>query len=82
MAAWFEDEDFWAATYPILFPEERFVVAEEQVEKIQLSIYSGQELKDLLVRAEFAEVTLFGDLDGSRYGPHADRLIALGRKAA
>lgn len=50
--------------------------------RFQLTIYSGQELKDLLVRAEFAEVTLFGDLDGSRYGPHADRLIALGRKAA
>lgn len=109
MVAWFEDEDFWAATYPILFPEENFVVAEEQVEKIlkrvgfrpgavldlacgpgrhavafrfQLTIYSGQELKDLRVQAEFAEVTLFGDLDGSRYGPRADRLIALGRKAA
>jgi SAM-dependent methyltransferase len=50
--------------------------------RFQLSIYSGQELKDLLLRAEFAEVTLFGDLDGSRYGPHADRLIACGRKAA
>jgi SAM-dependent methyltransferase len=49
---------------------------------LELTVYSGQEIKDLLVRAEFAEVTLFGDLDGSPYGPHADRLIALGRKAA
>ena len=50
--------------------------------RFQLTIYSGQELKDLLVQAEFAEVTLFGDLDGNHYGPRADRLIALGRKAA
>jgi hypothetical protein len=34
MAAWFEDEEVWAATYPIIFPEERFEVAEEEVERI------------------------------------------------
>jgi len=50
--------------------------------RFELMIYSGQELKELLRQAEFAEVTLFGDLDGNRYGPRAERLIALGRMAA
>ena len=50
--------------------------------KFHITIYSGQELKDLLQRAGFATVGLFGDLDGSPYGPSASRLVALARKAA
>ncbi len=44
-------------------------------------IYSGREFKQLLMSAGFAEVELYGDLEGSPYGPDAARLIALGRKA-
>src|SRR5438477_7484485 len=33
MAEWFEDESFWIEMYPYMFPEERFNIAEEQVEK-------------------------------------------------
>ena len=39
------------------------------------TVYSGQELKDLLHQVGFGEVKLFGDLDGNEYGVDA-RLIA------
>jgi SAM-dependent methyltransferase len=48
--------------------------------KFHHTIYSGQELKDLLRQAGFAEVKLFGDFDGRPYGPEAPRLIAVARK--
>jgi SAM-dependent methyltransferase len=44
-------------------------------------IYSGQELRDLMLSAGFADVSLFGDLEGHSYGPGATRLVAVGRKA-
>jgi hypothetical protein len=37
-------------------------------------------MKDILRRAGFEEVKVFGDLDGNEYGIDAARLIALGRK--
>jgi SAM-dependent methyltransferase len=43
-------------------------------------LYSGQEMKDLLRRAGFGEVAVFGDLDGNEYGAQASRLIAVGRR--
>jgi SAM-dependent methyltransferase len=46
----------------------------------QTRLYSGQEMKDILRRAGFEEVKVFGDLDGNEYGIDAARLIALGRK--
>jgi SAM-dependent methyltransferase len=46
----------------------------------QTRLYSGQELKDMLRRAGFEEVTLFGDLEGNEYGIDANRLISIGRK--
>jgi len=46
----------------------------------QTRLYSGQEMKDILHRAGFEEVNVFGDLDGNKYGVDADRLIAVGRK--
>jgi SAM-dependent methyltransferase len=49
--------------------------------KFHHTIYSGQELKDMLRTAGFAEVKLFGDLDGQPYGPDAARLVAVARKA-
>jgi hypothetical protein len=46
----------------------------------QTRLYSGQEMKDIMRRAGFKEVKVFGDLDGNEYGINADRLIAVGRK--
>jgi hypothetical protein len=43
-------------------------------------LYSGWELKQMLLAAGFAEVTLYGGLDGAEYGPEARRLIAVARK--
>lgn len=43
-------------------------------------IYSGQELKDRLRLAGFGEVKLAGDLAGSPYGLHSQRLVAVARK--
>jgi SAM-dependent methyltransferase len=46
----------------------------------QTRLYSGQEMKDIMERAGFEEVAVFGDLDGNEYGINANRLIAIGRK--
>jgi SAM-dependent methyltransferase len=44
------------------------------------TIYSGQELKDLMTGVGLVDVKLYGDLDGGAYGSNAQRLIAVGRK--
>ncbi len=44
-------------------------------------IYSGQELRDLLLDAGFDAVELFGNLAGAEYGPEAQRLVAVARAA-
>ena len=41
------------------------------------TIYSARELKDLLASAGFGEVQIYGDLEGSAYGPGAERLVAV-----
>src|SRR5215475_13243477 len=46
----------------------------------QTRLYSGQEMKDIMRRAGFEEIEVFGDLDGNEYGINAARLIAVGRK--
>jgi ubiquinone/menaquinone biosynthesis C-methylase UbiE len=48
--------------------------------KFHHTLYSGQELKSLMLGAGFAEVKLFGDFDGHPYGPDTPRLVAVGRK--
>lgn len=49
--------------------------------RIRLWVFSGGELRRLMRDAGFAEVALFGNLDGSAYGVDASRLIAVARKA-
>ena len=34
MPEWFEDESLWVETYPFTFSEQRFTMAEEEVNKI------------------------------------------------
>jgi len=46
----------------------------------QLTLYSGYEIKERLEQAGFSTVRLFGDLQGSAYGPEASRLIAVAWK--
>ena len=48
--------------------------------QFEISIYSGQELRDRLYEAGFSEVTVFGGYDRSEYGPNARRLVAVARK--
>jgi len=45
-----------------------------------LRVYSGRELRDLLVRAGFSSVDLYGGLDGRRYGLEAERLVVVASK--
>lgn len=45
------------------------------------AIYSGRELKDRLLQCGFAQVQLFGGLDGGPYGLEASRLVVVARKA-
>jgi len=48
MAEWFEDESFWIEMYPFMFPEERFITAEEQVEQLlELVGFTGETVLDL-----------------------------------
>jgi SAM-dependent methyltransferase len=51
-----------------------------KVFKFHHTIYSGQELKDLLGDVGFKRVKLFGDLEGNEYGVDAKRLIAVAWK--
>jgi len=44
-------------------------------------LYSGRELKDRLLACGFAEVELYGDLQGAPYGLDAARLVAVARKS-
>jgi SAM-dependent methyltransferase len=48
--------------------------------KFHHTIYSGQELRDRMELAGFADVKLYGNLAGDEYGPNAPRLIAVARK--
>ena len=43
-------------------------------------IYSGLELKQMLLAAGFAKVTLYGNFEGEAYGPDARRLVAVARR--
>lgn len=49
--------------------------------RLRLWIYSARELRELLAAAGFPEIELYGDLEGSPYGPEARRLIAAARKS-
>jgi SAM-dependent methyltransferase len=48
--------------------------------KFHHTVYSGQELRDRMQGAGFVDVTLYGNLDGDKYGPSAERLVAIGRR--
>jgi SAM-dependent methyltransferase len=41
-------------------------------------LYSARELRDMLVRAGFGDVRVYGDLGGSPYGVDAARLVVVG----
>lgn len=44
------------------------------------TIYSGEEMRSLLLRVGFSKVSLYGDFDGSEFGVNARRLVAVARK--
>lgn len=48
--------------------------------RFELTLYSGQELKELLRKAGFKKIRLYGDLEGNEYGLDAKRLIAVAWK--
>ena len=49
--------------------------------RFDMTVYSGQELRDRMEQTGFVKVKLYGNLDGSEYGPQAQRLIAVGHKS-
>ena len=51
-----------------------------RIYEFEHSIYSGRELKDLLLDAGFQDVRLYGSFEGARYDLEATRLIAIARK--
>jgi len=48
--------------------------------KFHHTLYSGQEMRDRLEQVGFADVRLYGTLDGDKYGLSARRLIAVATK--
>ena len=50
--------------------------------RFHLTIYSGQELRDLLEKVGFINVKLFGSFDGAAYDQNAQRLIVVARRPA
>ena len=48
MTTWFEDESFWEKLDPFMFPDQRFEIADEQIEKLLgLVGFSGSTVLDL-----------------------------------
>jgi len=43
-------------------------------------LYSARELQNILEKAGFVDIEVYGDLDRSRYDENASRLIVVGRK--
>jgi SAM-dependent methyltransferase len=54
--------------------------AEVKSFQAQVTVYSGQELRDRLEGVGFKGVELCGDLEGNEYGTEVKRLIAVARK--
>jgi 2-polyprenyl-3-methyl-5-hydroxy-6-metoxy-1,4-benzoquinol methylase len=54
---------------------------ERRTYRFDVTLYSGQELRDRLESVGFSDVKLYGDLSGGEYGFDAERLIAVGRKS-
>ena len=44
------------------------------------NLYSGAELRSLLIKSGFKNVRLYGDIKGSHYDQNAKRLVAVGDK--
>ena len=53
-----------------------------RVYTIHHTVYSGQELRDRFTAASFADVRLYGSMDGAPYDREAERLLIVGRKPA
>ena len=48
MATWYDDESFWEKLFPFMFPDERFAIAEEQIEKLVCLVrFEGTAVLDL-----------------------------------
>lgn len=47
---------------------------------LEIRVYSGAGLREVMLQAGFAEVELLGGLDGKPYDREAARLVAVGRK--
>jgi hypothetical protein len=47
---------------------------------LEIRVYSGVELREMMLQAGFAEVELLGSLDGKPYDREATRLVAVARK--
>ena len=56
-------------------------VDEATTHRFHHTVYSGQELRELLEKVGFKDVRLYGNLDGDEYGFESDRLIVVGHKS-
>jgi SAM-dependent methyltransferase len=62
---------------------EWLLIKNRRVKRFQFhnTVYSGLELRERMEQAGFSEVKLYGSLKGEEFGPNAERLVAVGRKA-
>jgi len=55
---------------------------ERRTFNFDVTLYSGQELRDRLQSVGFRDIKLYGSLTGGEYGFDAERLIAVARKGS
>jgi SAM-dependent methyltransferase len=63
--------------------ENRWIVFDETGKhefRFDIRVYSGRELEQLLQRAGFQEIALYGNLNGAPYDHNAERLVAVAMK--
>ena len=75
----FEPVDSWAALknrWILIRSEDYFRVEKTFVQRL----YSGTEMRDLLLQAGFEKVEIYGGWDKKPYDQYAETLIAVGRK--
>jgi SAM-dependent methyltransferase len=83
------DGSIWVQTREIINDWYRirshwFLIRDQKITEVQFdnALFSGREMADLLMRAGFERVKLFGSLQGIPYDLQAQRLVAVARKPA
>jgi hypothetical protein len=76
---WHGDESFRTRLEPFVFRSEKVEEAADELDWL-LDLLDLGDGAGLLEGVGFDDVEVYGDLDGSDYGPEADRPVVVARK--